>query len=142
MEITVLTLVVDEVGGTEQKSLKIDYDITSGSVDGIISDVNTKSMMINITAPDSGNLNITIPRSIIDSKSSWDVNIDDIFLMLLDGEEMEYVEESYQTTASDSRTLEIPYVIGSEVIEIIGTSVIEDLYSIGDGIAMAIDIGM
>jgi len=142
MEITVLTLVVDEVGGTEQKSLKIDYDITSGSVDGIISDVNTKSMMINITAPDSGTLNITIPRSIIDSKSSWDVNIDDIFLMLLDGEEMEYVEESYQTTASDSRTLEIPYVIGSEVIEIIGTSVIEDLYSIGDGIAMAIDIGM
>jgi len=142
MEITVLTLVVDEVGGTEQKSLKIDYDITSGSVDGIISDVNTKSMMINITAPDSGTLNMTIPRSIIDSKSSWDVNIDDIFLMLLDGEEMEYVEESYQTTASDSRTLEIPYVIGSEVIEIIGTSVIEDLYSIGDGIAMAIDIGM
>jgi len=142
MEITVLTLVVDEVGGTEQKSLNIDYDITSGSVDGIISDVNTKSMMINITAPDSGTLNITIPRSIIDSKSSWDVNIDDIFLMLLDGEEMEYVEESYQTTASDSRTLEIPYVIGSEVIEIIGTSVIEDLYSIGDGIAMAIDIGM
>ena len=142
MEITVLTLVVDEVGGTEQKSLKIDYDITSGSVDGIISDVNTKSMMINITAPDSGTLNITIPRSIIDSKSSWDVNIDDIFLMLLDGEEMEYVEESYQTTASDRRTLEIPYVIGSEVIEIIGTSVIEDLYSIGDGIAMAIDIGM
>jgi len=142
MEITVLTLVVDEVGGTEQKSLNIDYDITSGSVDGIISDVNTKSMMINITAPDSGTLNMTIPRSIIDSKSSWDVNIDDIFLMLLDGEEMEYVEESYQTTASDSRTLEIPYVIGSEVIEIIGTSVIEDLYSIGDGIAMAIDIGM
>ena len=142
MEITVLTLVVDEVGGTEQKSLKIDYDITSGSVDGIISDVNTKSMMINITAPDSGTLNMTIPRSIIDSKSSWDVNIDDIFLMLLDGEEMEYVEESYQTTASDSRTLEIPYVIGSEVIEIIGTSVIEDLYSIGDGIAMAIDIGI
>ena len=142
MEITVLTLVVDEVGGTEQKSLNIDYDITSGSVDGIISDVNTKSMMINITAPDSGTLNITIPRSIIDSKSSWDVNIDDIFLMLLDGEEMEYVEESYQTTASDSRTLEIPYVIGSEVIEIIGTSVIEDLYTIGDGIAVAIDIGM
>ena len=142
MEITVLTLVVDEVGGTEQKSLKIDYDITSGSVDGIISDVNTKSMMINITAPDSGTLNMTIPRSIIDSKSSWDVNIDDIFLMLLDGEEMEYVEESYQTTASDSRTLEIPYVIGSEVIEIIGTSVIEDLYTIGDGIAVAIDIGM
>ena len=145
--IAVFTLVINDVGETENITLKIDYEITrspkgyfTGSVNSLTSDVNTKSLMINMTSPESGTLNITIPRSIIDSKSSWDADMDDIFLISLDGEEIEHVEESYQTDTSDSRMITIPFHQGSEVIEIIGTSVIEDLYTIGDGIAVATDI--
>tara|TARA_R110002110_G_scaffold293014_1_gene507004 strand:+ start:22 stop:468 length:447 start_codon:yes stop_codon:yes gene_type:complete len=142
--IAVFTLVINDVGETENITLKIDYEITrspiTGSVNSLTSDVNTKSLMINMTAPESGTLSITIPRSIIDSKSSWDADMDDIFLISLDGEEIEHVEESYQTDISDSRMITIPFHQGSEVIEIIGTSVIEDLYTIGDGIAVATDI--
>lgn len=144
---SVLTLVINDTCETENITQKIDYDITSGSVNSLTSDVNTKSLIINITAPDSGTLNMTMPRSIIDSRrdDTWmivcgegcDCIIDDIFYILVDGEEIEYVEESHE---SDSRIITIPYVIGSEIIEIIGTSVIEDLYTIGDGIAIAIDI--
>ena len=142
--IAVFTLVINDVGETENITLKIDYEITrspiTGSVNSLTSDVSTKSLMINMTAPESGTLSITIPRSIIDSKSSWDADMDDIFLISLDGEEIEHVEESYQTDISDSRMITIPFHQGSEVIEIIGTSVIEDLYTIGDGIAVATDI--
>ena len=158
MEIAVLTLVVDDVGETEQKTLKIDYE---GSVNNIMSDVNTKSLIVSITAPDSGTLNITLPREIIDSRvvdrdidgsimcdgikcddttcdSMVDSIIDDIFYIVIDGEEVQYTE----TVTTEHRTLEIPYIIGSEVIEIIGTTVIEDLHSIGDGIAIATMIGI
>jgi|TARA_R110000796_G_scaffold122071_1_gene236378 hypothetical protein len=146
--IAVFTLVINDVGETENITLKIDYEITSGksslseatSVNSLTSDVSTKSLMINMTAPESGTLSITMPRSIIDSKSSWDADMDDIFLISLDGEEIEHVEESYQTDISDSRMITIPFMESSEVIEIIGTSVIEDLYTIGDGIAVATDI--
>ena len=142
--IAVFTLVINDVGETENITLKIDYEITrspiTGSVNSLTSDVSTKSLMINMTAPESGTLSITMPRSIIDSKSSWDADMDDIFLISLDGEEIEHVEESYQTDISDSRMITIPFHQGSEVIEIIGTSVIEDLYTIGDGIAVATDI--
>ena len=142
--IAVFTLVINDVGETENITLKIDYEITrspiTGSVNSLTSDVSTKSLMINMTAPESGTLSITMPRSIIDSKSSWDADMDDIFLISLDGEEIEHVEESYQTDISDSRMITIPFHQGSEVIEIIGTKVIEDLYTIGDGIAVATDI--
>ena len=155
MEIAVLTLVVDDVGETEQKTLKIDYE---GSVNNIMSDVNTKSLIISITAPDSGTLHITLPREIIDSRVvDRDIDgsimcdgikcddttcdsmvVDDIFYIVIDGEEVQYTE----TVTAEHRTLEIPYIIGSEVIEIIGTTVIEDLHSIGDGIAIATMIGI
>ena len=138
MEITVLTLVVDDVGETKQKTLKIEYEITSGSLNDMTSDVNSTSLTLNITANESGKLHMTIPRIIIDSKSTWDGNIDDIFYMVIDGEEVDYTE----TVTEDHRTLEIPYMEGSEVIEIIGTTVIDDLYTIGDNLAVATMIGM
>ena len=154
--IAVFILVINDVGETDNITRKIDYEITrspitgnsslrspkgyfseSTSINSLTSDVSTKSLIINMTASESGTLSITIPRSIIDSK---DADMDDIFLISLDGEEIEHVEESYQTDISDSRMITIPFMESSEVIEIIGTSVIEDLYTIGDGIAVATDI--
>ena len=146
---SVLTLVINDVGETENITQKIDYDMTSGnSVNSLTSDVNTKSLIINMTAPESGTINITIPRSIIDSRRddtgmivcgddiTCDCTIDDIFYVIIDGEEIIHTE----TATTTDRTIIIPFMESSEVMEIIGTSVIEDLYTIGDGIAMATDI--
>ena len=144
---SVLTLVINDVGETENITQKIDYDMTSGnSVNSLTSDVNTKSLIINMTAPESGTLNITIPRSIIDSRrddtgmivcgEGCDCTIDDIFYVIIDGEEIIHTE----TATTTDRTIIIPFMESSEVMEIIGTSVIEDLYTIGDGIAVATDI--
>ena len=148
--IAVFTLVINDVGETENITLKIDYEITrspiTGSVNSLTSDVSTKSLMINMTAPESGTLNITIPRSIIDSRrddtgmivcgEGCDCTIDDIFYVIIDGEEIIHTE----TATTTDRTIIIPFMESSEVMEIIGTSVIEDLYTIGDGIAVATDI--
>ena len=144
---SVLTLVINDVGETENITQKIDYDMTSGnSVNNLTSDVNTKSLIINMTAPESGTINITIPRSIIDSRrddtgmivcgEGCDCTIDDIFYVIIDGEEIIHTE----TATTTDRTIIIPFMESSEVMEIIGTSVIEDLYTIGDGIAVATDI--
>jgi hypothetical protein len=144
---SVLTLVINDVGETENITQKIDYDMTSGnSVNNLTSDVNTKSLIINMTAPESGTINITIPRSIIDSRrddtgmivcgEGCDCIVDDIFYVIIDGEEIIHTE----TATTTDRTIIIPFMESSEVMEIIGTSVIEDLYTIGDGIAMATDI--
>ena len=143
---SVLTLVINDIGETSDITQKIDYDMTSGSVNSLTSDVNTKSLIINMTAPESGTINITIPRSIIDSRrddtgmivcgEGCDCTIDDIFYVIIDGEEIIHTETA---TATD-RTIIIPFMESSDVMEIIGTSVIEDLYTIGDGIAMATDI--
>lgn len=143
---SVLTLVINDVGETENITQKIDYDMTSGSVNSLTSDVNTKSLIINMTAPESGTINITIPRSIIDSRrddtgmivcgEGCDCTIDDIFYVIIDGEEIIHTE----TITDIDRTIIIPFMESSDVMEIIGTTVIEDLYTIGDGIAMATDI--
>jgi hypothetical protein len=147
---SVLTLVINDVGETENITQKIDYDMTSGnSVNNLTSDVNTKSLIINMTAPESGTINITIPRSIINSRvvdrddtgmivcgEGCDCIVDDIFYVIIDGEEIIHTE----TATTTDRTIIIPFMESSEVMEIIGTSVIEDLYTIGDGIAMATDI--
>ena len=157
--IAVLTLVINDVGETDNITRKIDYDITSGnsslsestSINSLTSDVSTKSLIINMTAPESGTLSITIPRSIIDSRIvdrddtgmivcgddiTCDCTIDDIFYVIIDGEEIIHTE----TATTTDRTIIIPFMESSEVMEIIGTSVIEDLYTIGDGIAVATDI--
>ena len=53
---------------TEEQSLQIEYEITSGSVNSFTSDTNTTSLIINITATEGGSLKAILPRKIIDSK--------------------------------------------------------------------------
>lgn len=146
--IAVLTLVINDIGECANVTQKIDYDMTSGSINSLTSDVDTKSLIIDITAPESGTLSITIPRSIIDSRTrslseattecgeGCDCTIDDIFYVIIDGEEIIHTE----TATTTDRTIIIPFMESSEVMEIIGTSVMEDFYTIGDGIAVATDI--
>ena len=130
-----MVLIVSSTGevNTENQNMKIEYDITSGSVNSFTSDTNTTSLIINITTPEDGTLKAILPRNIIDSTYNED---NDIFYILIDGEEIDFKE----TITKDFRTLEIPYVKGSQILEIIGTTSINSLETIDNDIALAIMI--
>ena len=113
----------------EEQSLQIEYEITSGSVNSFTSDTNTTSLIINITATDNGSLKAILPRKIIDSKHEEQ---DDIFYLLIDGEECKFTE----TIENNQRTLTIPYAKESRQIEIIGTETIDDLQTIEQDLAL------
>jgi hypothetical protein len=114
----------------EEQSLQIEYEITSGSVNSFTSDTNTTSLIINITATEDGSLKAILPRKIIDSKYEEQ---DDIFYLLIDGEECKFTE----TTEDNQRTLTIPYTKESRQIEIIGTETINELVTIDEDLALA-----
>lgn len=114
----------------EEQSLQIEYEITSGSVNSFTSDTNTTSLIINITATEGGSLKAILPRKIIDSKYEEQ---DDVFYLLIDGEEVKFTE----TTEDNQRTLTIPYEKESRQIEIIGTETINELVTIDEDLALA-----
>jgi len=114
---------------TEEQSLQIEYEITSGSVNSFTSDTNTTSLIINITATEDGSLKAILPRKIIDSKYEEQ---DDIFYLLIDGEECKFTE----TIEDNQRTLTIPYAKESRQIEVIGTETIDDLQTIEQDLAL------
>ena len=114
---------------TEEQSLQIEYEITSGSVNSFTSDTNTTSLIINITATEGGSLKAILPRKIIDSKHEEQ---DDIFYLLIDGEECQFTE----TIEDNQRTLTIPYAKESRQIEIIGTETINELVTIDEDLAL------
>ena len=115
---------------TENDVMKIEYEITSGSVNSFTSDTNTTSLIVDITTSEDGSLKAVIPRNIIDSTYEEQ---DDIFYILIDGEEVMHTE----TVTEDCRTLTIPITKGSRQIEIIGTSTINELVTIGYNLALA-----
>jgi hypothetical protein len=127
----IIILIVSGNGDIEIKEevLEINYDITSGSIDNLTSDINTTSMLIDITAPEDGIIKAIIPRKIIDSTYE---DQDDIFYILIDGEEVMFTEE----ISDEYRILEIPYVKDSKQIEIIGTTTIDDLQTVEDGLLL------
>ena len=114
----------------EEQSLQIEYEITSGSVNSFTSDINTTSLIINITATENGSLKAILPRKIIDSTYEEQ---DDIFYLLIDGEEVMFTE----TIEDNQRTLTIPYAKESRQIEIIGTETINELVTIDEDLALA-----
>ncbi len=93
---------------------------SSGIVSGIRSDVNAESIIDDMPRTNPGKLFIEIPRELLDANlvrcgevtedpSDW------YFLVLVDGEEVEY-EEIF--TTDDHRTLEITYEKDLRQIEI------------------------
>jgi len=100
------------------------YEITNGKVISIISDTDAKSLLINIETWDDGSITLTIPRSVLDAKTND--GDDTEFFVLVDGEKVDFEE----ITTSTDRTLTIPFLAGSEQIEIIGTFVIPEFGTI------------
>lgn len=94
--------------------------LSSGSVKSIQVDPDFNSIILAVESSADGELAITLPRALIDSKTDGE---DDEFIVILDGDETEYREHSASAT---ERTLTIPVFAGAEELEILGTQVIPE----------------
>jgi len=104
-----------ESGSVPIESYDVAYDIENGNIESIFMDPDFLELLITMNTSDDGTIKITIPRAILDAKFD---TTDDIFFVLVDGFETDYVEI---TSTSNSRTLIIPFFGGDSIIEIIGT---------------------
>jgi hypothetical protein len=104
-----------DTGVVSIDSHDIKYDINNAEIESVFLDPDFFELIITMTAQDDGTVEITIPRDLLDAK--FDLS-DDIFFVLVDGFETDYVESE---SNSNSRTLVIPFFSGDSVIEIIGT---------------------
>ena len=92
------------------------FTITGGDVSAMFTNPQENTLVINMETTESGILTITLPRALIDSKLADET--DDSFFVLVDGEEADYLETE---STADSRTIQVEFVGGSEVVEVIGT---------------------
>jgi hypothetical protein len=93
----------------------IPYDLIGGNMLGVKS-VQNQSMIFSVHTTSSGVLYVTIPRTLLDSKSAYS-NQDTQFIILVDKQEVKYTE----TTSITARTLTIPLDLGAKEIEIDAT---------------------
>ena len=100
------------------ENTSIEYEIQGGAINDIALDFDFSSLIINLSATDDGEIQITIPRSLLDAKIS---STDDIFFVLVDDFEIIFEETN---TDDSTRTLLIQFPQSSSVIEIIGTDTI------------------
>jgi len=89
--------------------------ITNGTVLDMKKDQNSLSLIVSVQNAGNGVFIITIPRALVDATVGD--HVDDMFFVLIDGEEVTYNE--IQTT-SKNRTLSIPFKEADSKIEIIG----------------------
>ena len=110
----------------ESVEFNVDYDITGdGNVVSMTPDLETSSVIVELNATtEEGLLTITLPRVMMDAKTSDDE--DEEFFVLVDGEEVVFEE----TKTYADRTLAIEFPAGSEEIEIIGTFVVPEFGTI------------
>jgi len=111
-----------EVGSINVLEHDVSYDIQSGTILDLYLDVDFIELIMDFVSADDGLVELTIPRGLLDSKLS--ATEDDIFFILIDGFETEYIE--IESNAS-SRTLVIPFLAGDEQLEIIGTDALEEV---------------
>jgi len=97
------------------ESFSVDYTIENGIVDTIFLDPDFISLILTMDTTSDGLIEITIPRLLLDAKFDTE---DDIFFILVDGFETDYVEVD---PTFDSRTIIIPFFAGDSVIDIMGT---------------------
>ena len=97
----------------------VDYIIENGDLLVIDLDIDFSSLVIEIFAYDDGFIEVTMPRGLIDSKYSE--TEDDIFYLIIDGVESDYLELGSSNT---KRTMIIPFFADDQEMEIFGTDVL------------------
>lgn len=99
---------------TNEQNFSINYQINGGEITSITTDENANSLLIDLNATQDGDLTITLPRALIDSRLD---HHDSEFFVLLDGEETNF----HETPTKDDRTITIVFEKNCKKIEIIGT---------------------
>ena len=105
-----------ETGVVTIETHDVKYNIENGKIESIFLDPDFLQLIITMNTQNDGTIELTIPRAVLDSKFD---TVDDIFFVLVDGFETDYVEIS---ATSNSRTIVIPFFSGDSIIEIIGTT--------------------
>ena len=106
------------VDGTK---FSLNYTINGGSVTDATIQAQAKSLIVSINSTKDGTVTFQIPRALIDAKSSS--GQDDLFLILIDGAEVQPQSES---SNADYRTLSTSFFQGERSIEIIGTQAVPE----------------
>ena len=101
------------------ENFQVEYDVVGGTVSNILLDSDFIELIVEIESTEDGILEISFPRDLLDAKFQQQ---DDIFFVIVEGFETEYVEI---TNGADSRTILIPFFLGDTLIEIIGTDAFE-----------------
>jgi hypothetical protein len=105
-----------ETGVVTIETHDVKYNIENGKIESIFLDPDFLQLIITMNTQNDGTIELTIPRAVLDAKFD---TVDDIFFVLVDGFETDYVEIS---STSNSRTIVIPFFSGDSIIEIIGTT--------------------
>ncbi|MDE1867387.1 MAG: PEFG-CTERM sorting domain-containing protein [Thaumarchaeota archaeon] len=111
----------DQLAATLNNELYcIDYSISGGTATGATLSSSSKTLTVNLQATSDGQITLKIPRSVLDAKAGVK---DDSFFVLVDGEEKDSFTDM---PSSNIRTLTIPFGMGAEQIEIIGTQIVPE----------------
>jgi len=109
----------DELQTITLEDHDVDYALTCAEILSMTPDTEMKSLIISIQTDCDGELNITLPKDVIDTDENG-------FFVLVDGDETNHIASS----VGELWTLTIPFSYGSEEIEIIGTYVIPEFGTI------------
>jgi hypothetical protein len=93
------------------------YTMLGGSVQGMYTNPQAATLIIEVEAVEDGMLEIVLARDLVDSQTAD--GDDTLFFVLVDGEEVMHEEAG---ATDDSRTLTIEFLAGAEQVEIVGTS--------------------
>ncbi|MFQ5783077.1 MAG: hypothetical protein ACE5GR_08530 [Nitrosopumilus sp.] len=104
-----------DMGTVTIESFDVNYNIENGNLDSMYLDPDFIELIVTMDTSADGTIEITIPRTLLDAKFETS---DDIFFVLVDGFETDYVEIE---TTSSQRTLVIPFFGGDSFIDVIGT---------------------
>ncbi len=117
----------DQLSATLNSELYcINYSISGGTATGATLGMSSKTLTVNLQATNEGQITLQIPRSVLDAKAGVK---DDSFFVLVDGEEQDNFTD---TPSANARTLTIPFSIGTEQIQIIGTQIVPEFGPIAD----------
>ena len=111
-----------EVDAGTSGTFDIKYDIIGGTLENISIEPDILGIVIGINSTDRGKLAIELPRQYIDSTDMK--GADEIFIILIDGIQVPYVEEPNQNP--NTRNISINFEHNDTMIEVIGTRVIPE----------------
>jgi predicted secreted protein with PEFG-CTERM motif len=108
------------------QSYPIQYIITNGTVAGMSVDQKTSTLVINVSTTGNGNLQLKLPRNVIDSRQGTDgkSGADTPFAVFLD--EAENVDADESTPTADMRQISFDLSAGTQKVEIVGTTAVPE----------------